>query len=88
MFPIKDRIIIQNEHIVCAYLDNVLIADEQCQLVYWVFEDYLNLGSVEIELEIDNKQYLMYYYYHKDVPVDNNDDSYIYPLTFHYAKEI
>ena len=48
MFPIKDRISIQNEQIVCAYLDNVLIPDEQCQLIDSLFDDDYNIGSVDV----------------------------------------
>jgi hypothetical protein len=85
MFPIKDRIIIHNGHIVCAYLDNVLISDEQCQLIGSLFDDDYNIGSVEFEVEIDNKDYLMYYYYQKD-GLPDKDKTYIYPLTFHYGE--
>jgi hypothetical protein len=90
MFPIKDRIIINGDgDIVCAYIDNVLISDEQYRLCpSSVFDSYLK-RDVEFEVEINNKGYLMYYYFdisYVDSYVD--ETTCIAPLTFHYGLEI
>lgn len=89
MFPIKDRIILDNLHggIVCAYLDNVLISDEQYRLLDSTEWDGYLIRGVEIKAELDNKNYLMYYSI--DLTRVNEDiDNCILPLTFHYAQEV
>ena len=89
MFPIKDRIILDNLHggIVCAYLNNVLISDEQCRLLDSTEWDGYLIRGVEIKVEIDNKNYLMYYSI--DLTHVNEDiDNHILPLTFYDATEV